>query len=70
VRQPYVQANLCQNWAGEATKIFGGDRAPLLGESTQLEFAVCLTPKISALLSFCAQAGNEFVFGDTNGGRR
>jgi outer membrane autotransporter protein len=72
VWQPYVRANLWQNWGGEATTTFSGvDQVPLLQESTQLEFAAGLTVKVNTCLSFYAQAGYEFaVGGDTNGGRR
>jgi len=71
VWQPYVRANLWRSWGGEATTTFGVDKAPLLQQSTQLEFAVGLTTKVNALFSFYLQAGYEFsIGGDTGGGRR
>jgi outer membrane autotransporter protein len=51
VWQPYVRANLWQNWGGAATTTFGVDQVPLLQQSTQLEFAAGLTFKYSPLLS-------------------
>ncbi len=70
VWQPYVRANLWQNWGGELTTSFGVDQVPLLQESTQLEFAAGLTTKVNDFLSFYIQAGYEFAVGDTDGGRR
>jgi outer membrane autotransporter protein len=71
VWQPYVRANLWQNWGGSATTSFAGYGVPLLQQSTQLEFAAGLTYKFSPLLSFYTQAGYEFaVGGDTDGGKR
>jgi outer membrane autotransporter protein len=71
VWQPYVRANLWQNWGGAATTTFGVDQVPLLQQSTQLEFAAGLTFKYNPLLSFYTQAGYEFaVGGDTDGGKR
>ena len=70
VWQPYVRANLWQNWGGEATTTFGADAVPLLEQSTQLEFAAGVTVKVTPLLSFYAQAGYMFAIGDTDGGRR
>jgi outer membrane autotransporter protein len=70
VWQPYVRANLWQNWGGEATTSFGVDQVPLLQESTQLEFAAGLTTKVNDFVSFYVQGGYEFAVGDTNGGRR
>jgi outer membrane protein OmpA-like peptidoglycan-associated protein len=71
VWQPYMRANLWQNWGGAAATSFSGDQVPLVQESTQLEFAAGLTYKYSTLLSFHAQAGYEFaVGGDTDGGKR
>jgi outer membrane autotransporter protein len=71
VWQPYVRANLWQNWGGQATTTFGTEGVPLLQESTQLEFAAGLTFKYSPCLSFYAQAGYMFgIGGDTDGGRR
>jgi len=70
VWQPYVRANLWQNWGGSATTTFGVDQVPLLQESTQLEFAAGLTTKVNDCLSFYVQAGYEFAVGGTDGGRR
>jgi outer membrane autotransporter protein len=71
VWQPYVRANLWQNWGGAATTTFGTEGVPLLQQSTQLEFAAGLTTKVNNLLSFYAQAGYEFaVGGATDGGTR
>jgi outer membrane protein OmpA-like peptidoglycan-associated protein len=71
VWQPYLRANLWQNWGGAATTTFGVDQVPLLHESTQSEFAAGLTFKYSPCLSFYTQAGYEFaVGGDTDGGKR
>ena len=71
VWQPYVRANLWQNWGGEATTTFAGtDQVPLLEESTQLEFAAGVTTKLNTCLSLYAQAGYEFAVGGTDGGRR
>jgi outer membrane autotransporter protein len=70
VWQPYLRANLWQNWGGEATTTFGVDQVPLLQESTQLEFAAGITAKVNANLSFYGQAGYEFAIGATDGGRR
>ncbi len=71
VWQPYVRANLWQNWGGEATTTFAGtDQVPLLQESTQLEFAAGVTTRLSTCMSLYAQAGYEFAVGGTDGGRR
>ena len=71
VWQPYVRANLWQNWGGEATTTFAGtDQVPLLEELTQLEFAAGVTTKLNTCLSLYAQAGYEFAVGGTDGGRR
>jgi outer membrane autotransporter protein len=71
VWQPYVRANLWQNWGGNATTTFSGiDHVPLQQESTQLEFAAGVTARLSALVSLYAQAGYEFAVGSTDGGRR
>ena len=70
VWQPYVRANLWQNWGGEATTTFGNDQVPLLEQSTQLEFAAGVTTKLNTCLSLYAQAGYEFAMGGTDGGRR
>jgi outer membrane autotransporter protein len=70
VWQPYVRANLWQNWGGEATTTFGVDAVPLLEQSTQLEFAAGVTTKLNTCLSLYAQAGYEFAVGGTDGGRR
>jgi outer membrane autotransporter protein len=71
VWQPYLRANLWQNWGGAATTSFGTEGVPLLQQSTQLEFVAGLTTKVNDLLSFYAQASYEFALGGvTDGGTR
>jgi outer membrane autotransporter protein len=72
VWQPYLRANLWQNWGGNATTTFGGTAlVPLLEESTQLEFAAGATAKLTPRLSLYVQGGYIFgIGGDTDGGRR
>jgi len=71
VWQPYVRANLWQNWNGNSTTTYSGvDQVPLLQQSTQLEFAGGVTAKITVDLSLYAQAGYEFAIGGTDGRTR
>ncbi|WP_342637438.1 autotransporter outer membrane beta-barrel domain-containing protein [Rhizobium jaguaris] len=69
--QPYVRANLWQDWAAQATTTFSGiDRVPLLEEGTRVDLSAGVTTKINARLSFYAQAGYQFAVGNTDGGER
>ncbi|GLR85403.1 autotransporter outer membrane beta-barrel domain-containing protein [Bradyrhizobium iriomotense] len=61
VWQPYVLANVWQDWGGNATTMFGVDPVPLIDQATRLEFAGGLSAKILPGLSLYAQAGYQFA---------
>jgi outer membrane autotransporter protein len=60
VWQPYVRANLWQNWGAEATTTFGIDQVPLIEQATVLEFAGGVTAKLAPGVSLYAQAGYQY----------
>jgi outer membrane autotransporter protein len=64
--QPYVRANVWQDWGAQATTTFGIDQVPLKEQATRLEFAGGLTTKINPHLSFYGQAGYQFAVSPTN----
>jgi outer membrane autotransporter protein len=68
--QPYLRANLWQNWGANASTSFGGFPVQLLEASRQLELGGGLTTKVSANLSFYVNGDYLFAVGDTDGGKR
>jgi outer membrane autotransporter protein len=71
VWQPYLRANLWEDWGAQASTNFGGaDAVPLLTRGTFLEFGGGLTAKINANLSLYANADYEFAVGKTENNRR
>jgi outer membrane autotransporter protein len=68
--QPYLRANLWQNWGADASTSFGGFPVQLLEASRQLELGGGLTTKVSANLSFYVNGDYLFAVGDTDGGKR
>ncbi|MDL2399633.1 autotransporter outer membrane beta-barrel domain-containing protein [Rhizobium mayense] len=71
VWQPYLRANLWQDWGAQATTTYSGaTRVPLLEEATRVDLSAGLTTKINAGLSLYAQAGYQFAVGDTDGHQR
>jgi outer membrane autotransporter protein len=71
VWQPYVRANLWRDWGAQATTTFSGaDLVPLLEQATRLQLGGGLSARMSANVSFYANADYQFAVGDTAGGRR
>ena len=70
VWQPYVRANLWQDWSGQAYTAFGADNVGLSMGATLLQLGGGVTAKLDANLSLFANADYEFAVGDTNGDRR
>jgi outer membrane autotransporter protein len=71
VWQPYVRANLWQDWGARATTTYSSvDLVPLLEQGTRLDLSAGVTAKINAGLSLYAQAGYQFAVGDTDGHKR
>ena len=71
VWQPYLRANLWQDWGAQANTTYSGaDVVPLSTRVTLLELGGGLTGKINANVSLFANADYEFAVGDTNGQRR
>jgi outer membrane autotransporter protein len=66
VWQPYLRANVWQDWGAQATTTFGIDQVPLNEQATRLEFAGGLTTKVNNHLSFYGQAGYQFAVSPTN----
>jgi outer membrane autotransporter protein len=71
VWQPYLRANLWEDWGAEAHTTYSGtDVVPLLARGTLLELGGGLTAKLNANVSLFANADYEFAVGNTNGNRR
>ncbi len=70
VWQPYVRANLWQDWGAHANTMFGADSVGLSTRATLLQLGGGLTAKLVANLSLFASTDYEFAVGDTNGDRR
>jgi outer membrane autotransporter protein len=71
VWQPYLRANLWEDWGAQARTTFSGtDVTELLARGRRLELGGGLTAKINASLSFYANADYEFELGHTDGGKR
>jgi outer membrane autotransporter protein len=69
--QPYLRANLWEDWGAQARTTFPGtDVTELLARGKRLELGGGLTAKINASLSFYANADYEFALGQTDGGKR
>jgi outer membrane autotransporter protein len=68
VWQPYVRANLWQDWGAQAATSFAGGTigVRLLEAATRLEFAGGLTGKLNANWSFFGQAGYQFAIASSN----
>jgi outer membrane autotransporter protein len=68
VWQPYVRANVWQDWGAQAATSFAGGAiaVPLDEAATRLEFAGGGTVKVSANWSAYAQAGYQFAVGASN----
>jgi outer membrane autotransporter protein len=71
VWEPYLRANLWDDWAGQATTVYSGvDQVPLLDRGQRLELGGGVTAKLNASISFYANADYQFAVGDTPGGER
>ncbi len=71
VWQPYLRANLWEDWGAQANTAFAGtDVVPLLARGTLLELGGGLTAKLNANVSLFANADYEFAVGNTNGDKR
>jgi outer membrane autotransporter protein len=68
VWQPYVRANLWQDWGAQAVTDFAGSPVlvPLDEQATRLEFAGGLTYKLNGSLSFYGQGGYDFAVAPNN----
>ena len=66
VWQPYLRANLWQDWGAEANTTYSGTSiVPLEAHGTQLQFGAGLTAQINASISLFARADYEFAVGNT-----
>ena len=66
VWQPYLRANLWQDWGAQSNTTFAGtDVVPLVSRGTLLELGGGLTAKINASVSLHASADYEFAVGNT-----
>jgi outer membrane autotransporter protein len=71
VWQPYVRANLWQDWGPDANTVYSGtDIVPLVSRATVLEFGGGLTGKINPNVSVFANVDYEFQVGAANGERQ
>jgi outer membrane autotransporter protein len=71
VWEPYIRANLWEDWGARSRNIYSGtDVVELLARGKRLQFGGGLTTKINANLSFYANADYEFAVGNTDGGKR
>jgi outer membrane autotransporter protein len=71
VWQPYLRANLWEDWGAQANTLYSGtDIVPLLTRATLLQFGGGLTAKLNANTSLYANADYEFGVGNTNNVRR
>ena len=70
VWEPYIRANLWEDWGARARTTFSGtDVVELLARGKRLQFGAGLTTKINANLSLYANADYEFAVGNTDGGK-
>ena len=71
VWQPYLWANLWEDFGAQARTTFSGtDVAELLSRGRRLQLGGGLTARINANLSLYANADYEFELGHTDGGKR
>jgi outer membrane autotransporter protein len=70
VWQPYVRANLWQDWGASATTTFDSMPVPLQERATRLDLAAGLTARLTPNLSLYAQGGYQFAVIDTDNVRR
>ncbi|MET4274742.1 outer membrane autotransporter protein [Bradyrhizobium sp. F1.2.2] len=71
VWQPYVRANVWRDWAPQATTTFSGvDLVPLLEQATRLQLGGGVSVRMTANVSFYANADYQFAVGNTDGGKR
>jgi outer membrane autotransporter protein len=66
VWQPYLRANLWQDWGAEVNTTYSGaDVVPLQARGTQLQLGAGLTARINANVSLYANADYQFAIGNT-----
>jgi outer membrane autotransporter protein len=70
VWQPYVRANLWQNWGANANTMFGTDAVALVTRATLLDFGGGLTGRINTNVSVFGNVGYSFQVGAANGVRQ
>ena len=71
VWQPYLRANLWQDWGAEATTLYSGtDVVPLVSQTTMLELGGGLTGRVNANVSVFANVDYEFAVGAAEGEKR
>lgn len=64
VWEPYLRANLWQDWGADANAVYSGsDMAPLVSRATMLELGGGLTGRLNANISLFANADYEFAVG-------
>ena len=68
VWQPYLRANLWENWDARANTVYAGtDVVPLLARGTLLQLGGGVTAKLDANVSLFANADYEFTVGGSGG---
>jgi outer membrane autotransporter protein len=64
VWQPYLRANLWEDWGANANTVFSGtDSVPLANQATMLEFGGGLTGRLNANVSVFANVDYQFAVG-------
>ncbi len=71
VWQPYLRANLWEDWGAQANTTYSGiDLVGLLARGMLIQLGGGLTAKLNANVSLYANADYEFAIGNTDGDRR
>ena len=68
--QPYVRANLWQNWGADANTTFGTEAVPLVTRASLLDLGGGLTGRINTNVSVFGNVGYAFQVGAANGVRQ
>jgi fibronectin-binding autotransporter adhesin len=71
VWQPYLRANLWEDWGANANTVFSGtDSVPLANQATMLEFGGGLTGRLNASVSVFANVDYQFAVGGSDSEKR
>ena len=71
VWQPYLRANLWEDWGADAPAVYAGtDLVPLSERGRRLQLGGGVTARINTSTSLYANADYQFAIDDTDGGRR